>query len=87
MGITYARAQLVDTVNGGLYHCNSRCVGRGWLCDVVSGRSFEHRGAWVEARVLTLCEIFAVELYSYVVMSNLQLRTLLPLVCALESRR
>jgi len=70
--MTYARAHLVDTENGGFYHCISRCVRRGWLCgqDIVSGHSYEHRRAWVEARILLLAEIFAVDVFGYAVMSN-----------------
>ena len=70
--MTCARAHLVDADNGGFYHCISRCVRRGWLCgeDVVSGRSFEHRREWVEARLLELATLFAVDLYGYAVMSN-----------------
>ncbi len=70
--MTYARAHLVDTDNGGFYHCISRCVRRGWLCgeDSVSGHSYEHRRAWVEARILLLAEIFAIEVFGYAVMSN-----------------
>ncbi len=70
--MTYARAHLVDADNGGFYHCISRCVRRGWLCgeDVISGQSFEHRRQWVEARLLELATLFAVDLYGYAVMSN-----------------
>ena len=70
--MTYARAHLVDTDNGGFYHCISRCVRRGWLCgeDIVSGHSYEHRRAWVEARILLLADIFAIEVFGYAVMSN-----------------
>lgn len=70
--MTRARAHLVDVENGGFYHCISRCVRRGWLCgmDIVSGRSYEHRKAWVEERILLLSRIFAVEVYGYAVMSN-----------------
>jgi REP element-mobilizing transposase RayT len=70
--MTYARAHLVDADNGGFYHCISRCVRRGWLCgeDIVSGHSYEHRRAWIEARILLLAEIFAIEVFGYAVMSN-----------------
>ena len=70
--MTYPRAHLVDSANGGFYHCISRCVRQGWLCgaDPVSGRSYEHRKDWVESRLLKLSEVFAVDVYSYAVMSN-----------------
>ncbi len=70
--MTYPRAHLVDADNGGFYHCISRCVRRGWLCgiDAVSGHSFEHRRDWVEARLLELAALFAIDLYGYAVMSN-----------------
>ena len=70
--MTYARAHLVDAENGGFYHCISRCVRRGWLCghDPVSGQSFEHRRRWIEARVLSLAQLFALDLYGYAIMSN-----------------
>ena len=70
--MTYPRAHLVDTANGGFYHCISRCVRRSWLCgrDALSGRSFEHRRAWLESRLLELADLFAVDLYGYAVMSN-----------------
>ena len=70
--MTYPRAHLVDSENGGFYHCISRCVRRGWLCgnDLVSGQSYEHRKDWVESRLLKLSEVFAVNLYGYAVMSN-----------------
>ena len=70
--MTYPRAHLVDEANGGFYHCISRCVRRAWLCgrDELTGRSFDHRRAWLEDRLLTLSQCFAVKLYSYAVMSN-----------------
>ena len=70
--MTYPRAHLVDSINGGFYHCISRCVRRAWLCgnDEVSGRSYEHRKDWVESRILHLSTCFAVDLFGYAVMSN-----------------
>jgi hypothetical protein len=70
--MTYARAYLVDSLNGGTYHCISRCVRRGWLCgfDNYMQRSYEHRRVWVEQRILALAQVFSVELHGYAVMSN-----------------
>ncbi|MCX2836501.1 hypothetical protein OQJ60_16850, partial [Microbulbifer thermotolerans] len=33
-------------------------------------RSFEHRGQWIENRLLELAEIFALDICAYAVMSN-----------------
>jgi hypothetical protein len=42
------------------------------LCgvDEYTGRSFEHRKAWVEARIRLVAECFAVAVHAYAVMSN-----------------
>ena len=70
--MTYPRLQTVNPEVPGFFHCISRCVRRAFLCgeDVYSGRSYEHRKAWVEDRLLMLAECFAVGLYAYAVMSN-----------------
>ena len=68
----YPRAYTVDPDHAGFYHCVSRCVRRAWLCgqDPVSGRCFEHRRGWIEQRLLSLAESFAVGLYAWAVLSN-----------------
>jgi REP element-mobilizing transposase RayT len=38
--------------------------------DDYTGKSFEHRRDWVEARLLALAEVFAVSIWAYAVMSN-----------------
>jgi REP element-mobilizing transposase RayT len=68
----YARHMTVDPEAPCFYHCVSRCVRRAWLCgqDPASGRNFDHRRRWIEARLLALSESFAVSLYAWAVMSN-----------------
>ena len=70
--MTYPRNLLIRPGTAGVFHCVSRCVRRAFLCGVdrASGRSFEHRRQWIEDRVVALCELFAVSLHAYAVMSN-----------------
>jgi hypothetical protein len=68
--MTYPRLQMVAPETPGYFHCVSRCVRCAFLCgkDAYSGRSYEHRKAWIEERLLALAECFAVGLYAYAVM-------------------
>ncbi len=70
--MTLARRHFVPADAIGTYHCVSRCVRRAWLCgiDAYTGIDYSHRKSWVEQRLALLCEIFAIGLYGYAVMSN-----------------
>ncbi|NRD72636.1 transposase [Shewanella sp. VB17] len=54
------------------YHCCSRTVRRAFIAGVddYSGKSYEHRRGWIEAQILNLADIFAIDVAAYAVMSN-----------------
>ncbi|MZI94296.1 transposase [Vibrio sp. CAIM 722] len=70
--MTTARSQLICPNVTPYYHCVSRCVRRSFLCgkDNSTGKSYEHRRAWVEQRMLTLSSVYCIRICSYAIMSN-----------------
>ena len=64
--MTMPRRQLVDVAVTRYYHCISRCVRRAFLC----GEGFEHRKAWIEARLEVLATQFAVSVCGFAVLDN-----------------
>jgi len=70
--MTYARSEIVDQEEVGIYHCTSRCVRRAYLCgwDKLLGRSFDYRKDWVRDRLKELVDIFSIEVIAFAVMSN-----------------
>ena len=54
------------------YHLASRCVRRAFLCgvDEYTGRNCTHRRTWLVERMRQLSPSFAVDIYSYTVLSN-----------------
>lgn len=67
-----ARKQQISLVDTAYYHCISRCVRRAFLCgeDLASGKSYAHRRVCVEDKLLSLSQVFAIDVCAYAVMSN-----------------
>jgi hypothetical protein len=69
---SFARREIVDPYQVGIYHCVARCVRRAFLCgwDALSGKSFDHRKQWVQQRLEELAALFAVDICGFAVLSN-----------------
>ncbi|WP_299805615.1 transposase [uncultured Shewanella sp.] len=67
-----ARSTLISLEDTLYYHCCSRVVRRAFLCgdDKYTGKNYDHRRGWVEAQILKLTEVFAIDVAAYAVMSN-----------------
>ena len=70
--MTLPRKSLVSLNDTPFYHCVSRCVRRAFLCDAdhYSGKDYEHRREWLEAKLLTTANVFDIKLCAYAVMHN-----------------
>lgn len=70
--MTRPRYELINREEGGFYHVFNRCVRQARLCgeNPVTGENRDHRRGWIESRLLTLTDAFAVDVYAYAVMSN-----------------
>ena len=68
----YARSEIVDASEVGIYHCVSRCVRRAFLCgeDALTGRNFDHRKDWIRDRLQELAGAFAIDVLGFAVLSN-----------------
>lgn len=67
-----ARHTQIAVESTSYYHCVSRCVRRAFLCgrDKTTGQDYEHRREWIEAEILRLARVFALDVPAYAVMSN-----------------
>jgi hypothetical protein len=54
------------------YHCCSRVVRRAFLCGEYqyTGENYDHRRGWVEAQILKLSKVFAIDVAAFAEMSN-----------------
>jgi len=70
--MTQARSTIVSLDDTPYYHCVSRCVRRAYLCgfDTYSKQDYEHRRQWLEDKLLSVADVFALKLCAYAVMSN-----------------
>lgn len=66
------RSTQVSIEDTPFYHCSSRTVRRAFLTGVddYTGKSYEHRREWIETQILSLADIFAIDVAAYAVMSN-----------------
>ena len=66
------RRDVIDEDRIGAYHCINRCVRRAFLCgyDAASGKSYDHRKAWLQDRLRQLAGLFGIDVLAFAVLSN-----------------
>lgn len=67
-----ARGEYLNPSEMQVIHAVQRCVRRAFLCgeDQFTGKSFEHRRAWIRERMEFLASVFGVDCLTYTVLSN-----------------
>ena len=67
-----ARQVSIDPNKIQIVHVWNRCVRRAFLCglDPTTGQNFEHRREWARQRLEHLASIFAVECFTFAILSN-----------------
>ncbi len=70
--MTIPRKQQISLSDTPFYHVTSRCVRRAFLCGEgpLTQKRYEHRRQWIEYRIRLLSSLFALEIYSWVILSN-----------------
>ena len=66
------RADVFDPLEVSAFHCINRCVRRSFLCgqDPFSGQNFDHRKAWLEARLKFLAGQFGIDVLGFAILSS-----------------
>lgn len=67
-----ARGEVLDPNVVQVVHGVQRCVRQAFLCgqDVASGKSYEHRREWIQARMEFLASVFGIDILTFAVMHN-----------------
>jgi putative transposase len=70
--VTTARRKLINEQATPYYSITTNCVRRTFLTgfDKSTGKNYEHRRQWIEDKMFTLVDIFAIDICSYTIMSN-----------------